>query len=132
MSSQADHFPSEITALQAGIGIDRSSCLISLNPLLDSSQLLRVCGRQELSHKPYDRIHPIILHGKHPLARLIVRAEHIRLMHSGPTLIIANLSRQFHIIGGRKIVRSIIRQCIHCSKVSAIPLTPKMGNLPIE
>ena len=132
MSSQADHFQSEITALQAGIGIDRSSCLISLNPFLDSSQLLRVGGRQELSRKPYDRIHPIILHGKHPLVRLIVRAEHILLMHGGPTLIIANLSRRFHIIGGRKIVRSIIRQCIQCKKVSAIPLTQKMGNLPIE
>ena len=44
MSSQANHFQSEITALQAGIGTDRSSCLISLNPFLDSSQLLRVGG----------------------------------------------------------------------------------------
>ena len=85
-----------------------------------------------MSRKPYDRIHPIIFHGKHPLVRLIVRAEHIRLMHGGPTLINANLSCRFHIIGGQKIVRSIIQQCIQCKKVSAIPLTQKMGNLPIE
>lgn len=36
---------------------------------------------------PYSQMHPIILHGKHPLTKLIVGSEHLRLLHTGPTLV---------------------------------------------
>ena len=31
-------------------------------------------------------MHPAILHGKHPLTRLMIHDEHLRLLHAGPTL----------------------------------------------
>ncbi len=130
--SQAEHFQTEIKLLTATRAISPSSCLVTLDPLLDSNQLLRVGGRQNLSRRPYDVIHPIIIHGKHPLVKLIVKSEHTRLLHGGPTLVYASLSRRFHIIGGRKVVRDLTRQCVKCRKVSVNPLNQKMGNLPVQ
>ncbi len=40
----------------------------SLSPLIDSSNLLRVGVRQQLSRSSPELQHPIILHGKHPLS----------------------------------------------------------------
>ena len=51
-------------------------------------------------------------------------------MHGGLTL--AALSCLFHIVGGHKVIRNIIRQCIQCKRVLAQPLTQKIGNLPVE
>ena len=34
--------------------------------------------------------HPIILHGKHPLVRLVIKSEHERLLHAGLTLTLAS------------------------------------------
>ena len=112
--------------------INRSSNLMSLSPILDESGLLRVGGRRNLLKEPYDRIHPMIVHGKHPLTRLIIRTEHIRLMHAGATLVSASLSGRLHIIGGRKVIRCVIRQCVICRRQSSRTETQKMGSLPVE
>ncbi len=118
--------------MKANHNLERSSSLKSLDPILDSSGLLRIGGRQEALEKPYDKIHPIILIGKHPITKLIIWAEHLRLMHAGPTLVHASLSRRIHIIGGRRSIRDITRQCVICRKYSATPQTQRMGNLAIE
>ena len=105
---QHSYFEDEMQALREESSLDSSSPLLSLNPLIDSSDLLRVGGRQQLSKSSHESQHPIILHGKHPLTRLIIRTEHIRLLHAGPTLLAASLARRYHIVGGRKVIRSII------------------------
>ena len=74
----------------------------------------------------------MILDGKHPITKLIIRSEHLRLMHAGPTLLLSSLNRKYHIIGARKTVRSITRQCITCRRHSVKPHNQQMGQLPIE
>ena len=113
---QDTHFLEEITSLKKQIPLHSSSPLLSLHPFVDSSGLLRVGGRRKLSMSPYHSKHPIILAGKHPLTRLIIRTEHLRLLHAGPTLLASSLSRQYHIVGGRNIVRSITRACVTCRR----------------
>ena len=80
----------------------------------------------------YSQKHPIILHHKHRLTHLIVRSAHLRLLHAGPTLLIASLSSRYHILGCRKLVRSITRGCVTCRRLSAKPLSQLMGQLPPE
>ena len=63
---------------------------------------------------------------------LIVRSEHLRLLHAGPTLVIASLGRRYHIIGGRNVVRSIIHGCVVCRRNSAKPQPQMLGHLPVE
>ena len=57
-------------------------------------------GRQENALSSYDTRHPVILHGSHPISKLLIRREHIRLLHAGPLLVAASLSSQYNFIGG--------------------------------
>ena len=63
---------------------------------------------------------------------MIIRAEHLRLLHVGPTLLTASLSRCYHIVGGRKVIRSIARKCLTCRRYAARPKPQMLGQLPIE
>ena len=90
---QQTYFLSEMESLSRKGELSSSSPLLSLNPFVDSSGLLRVGGRQGLSKSTYESKHPVILSGKHPLTQLIIRTEHLRLMHAGPTLLSASLSQ---------------------------------------
>ncbi|XP_026482864.1 uncharacterized protein LOC113391113 [Ctenocephalides felis] len=60
-----------------------SSKLISLNPFLDSNDLLRVGGRLENANISFEQKHPIILPKGHKVVEMFLRAEHERLMHAG-------------------------------------------------
>ena len=132
LASQEACFTAELSALKSGRDLPTSSCLLPLRPFLDSYGILRVGGRGQNSKQPYHTQHPIILQGKHLLTRLIIRSEHLRLLHAGPLLLTSSLSRWYHIIGCRRIVRSITRGCITCRRISVRPQPPIMGQLPKE
>jgi len=97
---QLAHFESDMITLQRKGTLPPSSSLLPLQPFIDSSRLLRVGGRRQLSQTSYQSQHPIILHGKHPLTPMIIHAEHLRLLHAGPTLLTASLSHRYHVVGG--------------------------------
>ena len=128
-NSQRSSFPDEIHALKKGHDIGP---LLLLHPFLDSDNILRVGGRERNSKLPYNSQHPVILNGKHLLTRLFVRLEHLRLLHAGPTLLMASLCRRFHIIRCRIVVRSTTCGCVTCRRVSAKPRPPMLGQLPME
>ena len=98
--TQLSSFNTEIVTLQKSKCLPRSSILLSLSPFLDDKNILRVGGRERNSQLNYDKQHPVILHGTHPLSKLIIRNEHLRLLHAGPTLTAASLNRRFYLIGG--------------------------------
>ena len=128
--AQLGHFSEDVDSLKANSGLSKSSPLLSLRPFIDSSGgLLRVGGRQQLSNMSYS---PIILHHKHPLTCLIVRSMHHWLLHAGPTLLTASLVSNYHILSGKKLIRSITRGCVTCRRLSAKPSSQLMGQLPIE
>ncbi len=43
------------------------------------------------------------------------------LLHAGPTLLATSLTHQYHIVGGRRLIRSITRNCVTCRKFSTKP-----------
>ena len=114
--SQGQSFCSELKSLFFKKSLPSSSSLCTLHPFLDTEGTLRVRGRTGGSKLAYSMMHPIILNSKHPLTRLIIRAEHIRLLHAGPTLVMSSLNPRNHIIGGRRVVRSITRACVTCRR----------------
>ena len=89
--SQRAHFSQEIESLQSNSPTPESSPLFVLHPFVDSSGLVQVGGRMQNARISYASRHPIILHGRHPIARLIISSEHSRLLHAGPTLVMASL-----------------------------------------
>ena len=130
--SQECCFADDIATLKSKRDIALSSPLLPLHPLLDSSDIVRVGGRTRNARLPYHTQHQVVLSGKHPLTKLIIRSEHLRLLHAGPTLLGASLSHKFHILGSRKVIRSITRSCVTCRRHSAKPHPPSFGQLPIE
>ena len=124
--SQTTHFSAEIGALRSNTSLPRSSPLVSLNIFLDADGLLCVGGRQQNSRLSYDRI---ILHGKHPVTKLLIHTEHLRLLHAGPLLISGSLGRCYHIVRGRRAIHSVSRRCVICRRRSLRPQPPLMGQL---
>ena len=132
LTSQRASFAEEVQAMTKGRKIPKSSPLLTLHPFLDSAGILRVGGRESNSQLCYLSKHPVILDGKHSLTRLVVRSEHLRLLHAGPTLLAASLCRRFHIIRCRTVVRSMTRGCVTCRRMSQKPQPPMLGQLPME
>ena len=117
---------------EAGVGespVSSSSTISSLNPFLDDNGLLRVGGRQRNAKFSYNSRHPIILHSKQPLTKLMIQSEHSCLLHGGPLLVSASLFRNFHInvVGGHRAIRSVTHSCVPCRRRSAKPKPQMMG-----
>jgi hypothetical protein len=51
------------------------------------------------------------------LTKLIVAAEHLRLHHAGPQLLIASLRERYWVPRIRNLVKSIIYQCLICYRL---------------
>ena len=130
--SQNQCFSSELKSLRSKGVLSSNSALLSLHPFVDSRGTLRVSGREQESNLAYSMMHPTILSGKHPLTKLIIQAEHLRLLHAGPTLLMSSLNHRYHIVGGRRVVRSITRSCVICRHKSQKPKPQMMGQLPTE
>lgn len=130
---QRESFLKEIDALKQGESLPKNSKLLPFRPIWDSDRsVIRVGGRMSNSSLAYSKAHPVILDGKHLITKVIIRAEHSRLMHAGPTLLLSSLSQRFHIIGARKTIRSIARQCVICRRHSIKPQNQLLGQLPAE
>lgn len=129
LKSQEACFAAELDMLRSR-DLPNSSCLLHLRPTLDCCGRLRVGGRGQNSDQPYCTQHPIILHGKHPFVRMLIREEHLCLQHTGPTLLAPSLNRCFYITSGHRVIRSITRGCARCRRYSAKPQPPIMGQLP--
>ena len=61
---------------------------------------------------------------------MIIEQAHQDLLHVGPTLVAASLSSRFHVIGARRIVRSVTRSCITCRRVAGNPTSQLRSQLP--
>ena len=130
---QGTHFPNELRILSKdSLEIHRSSKIYSLNPFIDDQGILQVSGRQQRAKFSYSSRHPIILDSRHPLTKLLIRSEHIPLLHSGSLLISSSLFCNFHRLGGRRAICSIIRNCVTCRRRSPKTRTQMMGQLPPE
>ena len=72
-----------------------SATLKTLHPFIDKEGLLRVGGRLQQSMLPYQTMHQMILPSNHHFTKLVVSAEHRRLHHAGPQLLIASLQEKY-------------------------------------
>ena len=129
---QSDCFRAELGLMKSNRRLPKGNCLLPLSPFIDTNGVLRVGGRQRHSNLLYLRMHPVILHAKHSITRLLINSEHRRLLHGGPTLMISSLSRRYHILRVRQAVRAVTHRCTVCRRWSAKPTAPLLGQLPIE
>ena len=126
---QHQSYGHEITQLQQGRLLHKSSQIGKLNPALDNEGLLRVHTRLKYAELPPEMKYPIILPYSH-ITVLLVRFQHILMKHAGIEALLTSLRNTFWIIGARRIVKYVIRYCIYCQRHDSQPLSEVAAPLP--
>lgn len=127
---QSSAFHDDIKRLQNKMELGRQSKLLSLNPFLDESGMLRVGGRIQKSNLAFDIKHPIILPSNHEFTKMAIQEAHLHTLHGGTQLTLSYLRRKFWILNARNTTRFTIHECIRCHRFSAKTQEQIMGNLP--
>ncbi|XP_075163307.1 uncharacterized protein LOC142235939 [Haematobia irritans] len=130
--AQQTAFIREIECLIEKRPISRKSSILSVNPFLDNSGLLRVGGRLSNSSLNYDEKHPVILPGKSKLAELIILFTHQILLHSEHHTMLRALRQGYYIPRVKNLIRKCIRNCKTCTIVKHRFQNQIMADLPIE
>ncbi|XP_076384347.1 uncharacterized protein LOC143262682 [Megalopta genalis] len=130
--TQNHHFSVEMRQLGARQPLDRTSSLLSLNPFVDELGIIRVGGRLRNAPIAFSRKHPILIPSSSPLAVLIIRREHLRLLHAGCQQTLASLHANYWIPSGGRITRKVVRSCMRCFRTKPGAAQPQMGNLPAD
>lgn len=108
----------------------KNSNLNQLHPFIDNSGPVRVGGRLENAEISFDEKHPIILANNHRLTHLLIKYEHVRLLHAGCQAVINSLRKKYWPLSGKNVVKKILRSCITCFKIRPHGQTYLMGDLP--
>ena len=126
------HFTKELELLRAEKQMPKDNRLSSLYPFLDDG-VIKVGGRLAFGeYLPESARYPIILTKNSKLTTLLIRQVHLRTLHAGPSVCLAELRRDFWIINCRNLLRKHILDCVTCRRFSARGVTPLMGDLPKE
>jgi len=123
-------YAQEIRNLMEQQEVAASSSLKTLHSFIDKEGLFRVGGRLQQSTLPYQTMHQMILPSNHHFTKLVVSAEHIRLHHAVPQLLIASLREKYWIPRIRNLVKTVIHQCLTCYRFKAQATQQLMGELP--
>ena len=107
-----------------------TSRLLCLHPILGQDGLLRAGGRLSKAPLSPSQQFPIILASQDHLTLLMFNCEHIRLGHCGSTLLLSHTGCSYHVLGARRLARSVCSQCIMCRKATAKGSHQLMGQLP--
>ncbi|XP_062534088.1 uncharacterized protein LOC134203223 [Armigeres subalbatus] len=129
--SQKECFSQEIANLSSGTQIKDSSAISPLNPMLQGG-ILRVGGRLRNAAVSENRKHPMIIDHRHPLASLVIRHYHLKMLHSGQQVVIASTRERFWIPNIRKLVRKVLHECVTCFRIKPRCHAQLMAELPSE
>ncbi|XP_061170947.1 uncharacterized protein LOC133180435 [Saccostrea echinata] len=130
---QNEVYLEEIQCILKEKPLPRDSNILPLSPFLDKDGILRVGGRLNKSSLPINEKNPVIIPRNHHIALLIVRYYHELCKHQGRHLTAGAIrSAGFWIIGARKLVSSILHNCVKCRKLRGKLLCQKMSDLPTD
>ena len=132
-STQRAAFEEELLSLKCGEKILSNSEIIQLTPFLDGDGILRVGGRIRRSPVENTLKKPIILPMKCHVAALLTRHLHEKVQHQGRTITEASIrSHGYWVIGGKRLVSSIIHACVTCRKLRGKFQQQQMAELPAD
>ncbi|XP_066137644.1 uncharacterized protein [Euwallacea fornicatus] len=130
-TAQRSSFPVEFDCLSKGVALHLKGKLLSLNLFLDGESIMKVGASLRNSPYQFDKNHPMLLSPKHRLVRMLCEHEHKRLIHTGPQLLLASLREKYWVIAPRNLmIKSIVKNCVTCSRFNPQCLAPIMGDLP--
>ncbi|XP_067055867.1 uncharacterized protein [Acropora muricata] len=93
----------------------KASSLRSLDPVLDSNGIMRVCGRIRRANLSVTLKNPIILPKSSHITSLIICHVHERTHHGGRGMTLNELrANGYWIVSGNAMVRQFISKCVTC------------------
>ncbi|XP_072144478.1 uncharacterized protein [Dermacentor andersoni] len=95
--AEGDAFSDDISNLRNRRPLHKSSPVLPFNPYFDKEGLKRVGGRLQFSDNNEEAKHPIVLPGNHPLTSLLIRKEHLRMLHTGVRDTLAQLPNRIRL-----------------------------------
>ena len=130
---QNKDFDSKLHCLQSSEVVPSSSSVHRLELYMDSDGILRVCGRLQSASICEEAKHPAILPKDGHVTKLIVRHVHeVEACHSGREYVLACLRSKYWIPGARTIINKVLRDCIMCKRIRALPVNQRMSDLPMN
>ena len=131
---QQEVYGKEIQALRGNKPIPKNSSVVCLNPFIGSDGIMRVGGRLRHAVQLISREkHPVILPGKHHIAKLLAIHFHEEVQHQGRHFTEGAIrSGGFWLTGGKRLVASIIFSCAKCRKLRRNLEGQKMADLPSD
>ncbi|KAL4009046.1 hypothetical protein ACER0C_002898 [Sarotherodon galilaeus] len=107
--------------------------LKKLNPVVDKDSLLRVGGRLSAADLTENEKHPLIIPSTSHIAMLIVTHYHEQVAHQGRHITEGAIrGAGCWIIGGKRLVSSVIHKCVTCRKLRGKMQIQKMADLPAD
>ncbi|KAJ8982623.1 hypothetical protein NQ317_002674 [Molorchus minor] len=106
--------------------------LVNLKPFLDDFGLIRL--RSQVSQRPdtTDFRFPIVLPGEHTLVRVLAMSVHKESCHVGTQGLLNILRERYWILGGRRVLRTVLSKCGICKRHSNKPLMVEPPSLPLD
>ncbi|XP_075259131.1 uncharacterized protein LOC142350984 [Convolutriloba macropyga] len=128
--SQNEFFSGTICTLLKGSNLEKGDKLMPFTHILDYIGLLRAGGRLNKVPLTYSAKHPLVLHSRSKIARLLIEKAHHDCGHQGVEHEKAHLQQTFLMIGLRKVLRSLVKYCFICRQWRADNVRLKMADLP--
>ncbi|CAG2193131.1 unnamed protein product [Mytilus edulis] len=130
---QKELYPKEVICLKNKQSLPKDSSILSLSPMLDDDGLLRVDGRLNRGNLSVSEQNPIIVSGKHHISTLLVRHYHEKTHHQGRHITEGTVrSAGYWITGGKRLIYSILHNCVVCKKLRGKTEHQIMSDLPVD
>ena len=129
-TAQEEVFHNELTCAALARKLPLKSDILLFSPILDQDSVLRVGGRLKHSKDWNATLQPVIIPKKHHAATLLGRHYHDAVHHQGRHFDEGALrTAGLWVVGSKRLVTSIIRQCAICKKLRGNFCVQKMSDL---
>ncbi len=133
LKKESDRGPESRELLKRRRKLLRNSKISRLDPFVDQDGILRVGGRLHRADLAYEERHPVILPKKHHVTELLIRHHHKRVHHQGRLITLGAIRQAgYWVIGGHRMVSSILHACVTCRRLRGGLLTQHMADLPAD
>ncbi|XP_022062446.2 uncharacterized protein LOC127534576 [Acanthochromis polyacanthus] len=130
-SVQQEAYKETFKGMKEGQMNYKNDTLKKLCPVVDKEGLLRVGGRLSSADLTDSEKHPLIIPSASHIATLLVRHFHERSAHQGRHITEGAVrGAGFWIVGGKRLVSSVIHNCVTCRKLRGELQNQKMADLP--
>jgi len=110
---------------------DIKTLMKQFNLFKDDKGVWRCGGRLANTEIPYATKFPILLPKSHPIAALIVRQAHERVLHNGVKETLTEVRSKYWIPGGRSFTRKVLHRYVPCKRFEGPPFaSPPPPPLP--